>query len=200
MKRHLSAVATSVALTVLFLIVFAANAFAANQVIPTDETSYLDLLRPVYDAFQSGHRVAAGALALIAAVALLKRYAGKVSAKLEAFLHTDVGGAATTLVLSFLASVAAADSLSWGTLSIAGSVGIAAIGGYTIVRKLVVDRIVASAWYAAAPGWVKTVLSLITWIGSKPVAVAVAEKSGAAAVAAAPSAGADGVAGPATRF
>src|SRR4051812_38131536 len=92
MKRHLSTVAASAALAILFLFVFAANAFAANQVIPTDEVSYLDLLRPIYDAFQAGHHVAAGAFALIAAVALLKRYAGKLSPKLETSLHTDVGG------------------------------------------------------------------------------------------------------------
>lgn len=203
LKRHLSTAAACAALVVVFLMSFGANAFAAAQVIPDEATPALDLLRAVYEAFAGGHRVAAGALALVAAVALLKRYAGQISPRFETFLHTDTGGAATTLALSFFGAVAAATStgaLSWSVVWTSGGLAVAAVGGYTLIRRLVVDRIVASKWYATAPGWVKTMLSVVTWLGSKPPAIATAEKAGQDAVAASPSPGADGIAGPSTKF
>lgn len=199
-KRRLSVLAAYAALAVVFLMSFAANAFAASATLPDDSTPIADLLRAVYDAFRGGHHVAAGALALIAAVAMLKRYAGQISARLEAILHTDVGGAATTLALAFLGAIAAADSISWSTVWTSGGLAVAAVGGYTLIRRLVVDRILASKWYVTAPGWIKTLLSVITWLGAKPDAVTRAEQAGADAIRSVPSTGADGVVGPATKF
>lgn len=199
-KRSLSVVAAYAAIVLAFLISYSANAYAAGAVLPDDNTSVLDLLRPVYEAFAGGHRVAAGALALVAAVALIKRYSARLGAKADAFLHSDVGGALTTLALSFFGAVAAAtanSSLSWSVVTTSGGIAVAAVGGYTLIKKLVLDRLQASAWYTkSAPAWLKLIVSLI----DPPSAIAVAEKAGADAVKAAPSAGADGVAGSATKF
>jgi hypothetical protein len=200
MKRHLSTIVASAALAVLFLMVFAANARAAAAVLPTDTTSIFDLLRPVYDAFAGGHAVAGGALALVAVVALLKRYSSYLGATADAFLHSDVGGALTTTSLAFFGAVGVAtanSSLSWSVLSTAGGIAVAAVGGYTLLKRLVLDRLQASSWYATkAPAWLKLAVSLI----DPPSAIATAEKAGSAAVQASPAAGAGGVAGQSTKF
>lgn len=195
-------------LAVVGIVSFAGMSLAHAAVTgapPDDSTPLLALLRPIYDAFHAGHSVAAGALALIAAVALLRRYADKipgVGPAVSAFLHTDLGGALSTFVLAAAGAVAAADSVSVATLKLAGGLGIGAIGGYTALRKLVVDRIMASKWYAGAPSWAKALLSVLTFLGSKPgdTAKAEASKAGDASVAANPAPGAAGVVGEPEKF
>lgn len=177
----------------------AAHAVAAGAAVSVDQASWLDLLRPVIDAFQGGHRIAAVALAVVAALALLKRYGGLLSPKLEAFVHGDIGGTATVFGMAFAGAIATETagtspwswSMSWTALGI----GAVAIGGYSVLRKLVVDRLMASKWYATAPGWVKTILSLLTVLGAKPDPVGEAAKAGDAAVAAAPAPGVAGIVG-----
>lgn len=177
---------------------FSGTVWAAGALDPGSDASWLDLLRPVYDAFAGHNWIAAGCLTVIAALVLLKQNADRVSPKLAVWLHNDVVGVVLTFVLAFLGSVAAAAkgaAFSWGTFKIAGAIGIGAVGGYTVLRKLVVDHILASKWYATAPSWVKAILTLVTALGTKPPAVAAAEQAGSAAVAAAPAQGVAGVAG-----
>jgi hypothetical protein len=82
-------------------------------------------------------------------------------------------------------------------LSTAGGIAVAAVGGYTLLKRLVLDRLQASSWYATkAPAWLKLAVSLI----DPPSAIATAEKAGSAAVQASPAAGAGGVAGQSTKF
>lgn len=214
MKRMLSPVVVYSAFVAIMLVAFRATAFAAGVAAgdpdsPLSIQDILDLLRPVWDAFRGGHSVAAGALAVVALVAVAKRYGGKLptvrgvdlGAKLEAFLHTDVGGTVATFLTATAGAVAAADSLAPSVLWTAGGIGAAAIGGYVMLRRLVIDPIKASAWYQdKAPSWVKVALGLLFWIADKPDAVAAAEKAGDDAVKANPSKGADGVAGPAEKF
>lgn len=200
MKRYLHAAVAYLALAVVFVLVFAANAYAAGVVVPDDNTAVNDMLRAVYDAFAGGHRVAAGALALATAVALLRRYAAqlpRVGPQLSTFLHTDFGGAVSAVAMSFFGAVGVAtyeSSLSWAVISTSFGVAAAAIGGYTILRRLVVDRLLASSW---APSWLKAVLSLAAY---KPDPVADAVKAGDVAVKSHPSSGIDGVAPPPTKF
>lgn len=202
-KRHVSSLLALAGLVLLFLVSFTANAFAAGAALPTDSTPLLDLLRPVYDAFAGGHNVAAGALALVAMIALLKRYAESIptyGTSINKFLHTDAGGAMTTLGLSFFGAIGTATlsgSLSWAIISTAGGIAVVAVGGYTLLKKLVLDRLQDSAWFkTSAPALLKMVVSLI----DPPSPIVVAEKAGADAVAAAPSKGSTDLVPPATKF
>jgi hypothetical protein len=203
-KRTLSA-AVAVGLAVLvFVAAFGATAFAAGQVAPSDDASVVDLLRPIYDSFLHGDRVAAGALAVVALVALAKRYAGSVGPRFERFVHSDAGGVLSVFGVSFFGAVAAATTgraWSWSVPEVAFGVAIAAIGGYTVVRKLVVDALVASSWYrTSAPAWLRSILSVVTALGAKPDAAKQASDAGDAAVAAAPSRGAAAIAGEPAKF
>lgn len=183
------------------LATFAGTAFAAHAAgLPTEDSTIPDLLKAIVDAFRGGDRVVAGALTLFAAVALAKKYlttgaAGK-------WLHGPTGATLTVFLMSVAGTVAAtgAGPWHWATLWTAGGVGIAAIGGYTAVKLLVVDPVRNSKWFATAPEWFKTAFSVLTWIVDKPSAVAEAQAAGDAAVRANPSPGADGIVGPATKF
>lgn len=195
MRTKISTIITAALAVLLGLFCFAGTALAADAVATQTDTSWLDMLRPVYDAFHAGHYLAAGALVVVLLVSLVKKYAG--SGKFGAFVGGKIGSTLAVLVASFAGTIAAATaSGDWNTgmLSSAGLVAIAAAGGYTVLKDLIVDPLVASNWYKTkAPSWLKGGMQLVLWIFDKPAAaaqvVATAEKAGADAVAAKPSAG-----------
>ncbi len=183
---------------------FSATAFAAGAVDGTDQ-SLLDLLKPVYEAFKSGQYVAGCALGVILIVALLKKYA---PGKLGRMVHSDAGGALTTFMVSAAGSIAAAAANSawkWSMLSQATIIAFAAAGGYAMVKKAIIEPLLASKWYQdKAPGWLRAAMSVVLWIFDKPASdatvIAESEKAGADAVTASPSQGVDGVVPPAEKF
>lgn len=180
----------------LMLVGMVATTFAAGSTLPED-TSLLDLARPVYDQIMAHNYLAAAALALVFMVALVKRYA---PGKLGAIVHSDAGGAATTFLMSLGGAVATATiggaTWHWSMLSTAGLVAFAAAGGYTLIKKLIIEPLRSSSWYQnKAPALLKTVLGLVFWMFDKPDAVADAEATGDAAVEAKPATGAAGVIG-----
>lgn len=200
MKKLLHPVAELAILVVIMLGFFKATALAANTAGAEDQ-SLLELLRPVYDAFRGGHYVAAGALALVLVVALLKRYA---PGRLGKFVHSDAGGVISTLAISFGSTLAAytgaGQSWEWSMLWTAGGVAFAAAGSYAMIKKLIVEPLLASAWWQEkAPAWLKAGAQIVLWIFDKPAAAEIeiqkAEAAGEAAVQAKPSEGAEGVAG-----
>lgn len=191
----------------LMLFSFVATAFAAGAATP-DDGSLLDLARPVFDQIMKGHYIAAAAFALVLAVALVKRY-HFFGAKFDAFVHSDAGGALTTLVMSFGGAVATATMgdapWHWSMLWMSATVAFAAAGGYTIVKKLLVEPLRASTWYQTkAPEWFKAAMQVVLWIFDKKNAGADvqtdATKAGDAAVAANPPGGADAVVGKPEEF
>lgn len=207
MKKTLSLVWELALLPLIVLACFAGSSFAAGAATSAaDEPSLLELLRPVYDAFRGGHYIAAGALALVFAVAIAKRYApGKVGA----FLHSDAGGVVATLAISFGASLAAftgaGQPWSWSIAWTAGGVAFAAAGSYAMIKKLLVEPLLASKWWAEkAPAWLKAAAQIVLWIFDKPAAseleIEKAEKAGDAAVKADPSPGAEKIAGKPEKF
>lgn len=182
----------------VFLFSFTGVALAAGAAAP-DDGSLLDLLRPVYDAFAGGHYPYAGMLALVLAVALLKRYA-PAKFGISDFVHGDVGGTLTTLLGSFAAAMAA--SLAGGagvTLAMAKTaslIAVGAAGGYTMIKKLIVEPLRNSDWYKSrAPEWLKSIMQVAMWIFDKPSPVAAAEDAGQKAVDASPPTGTIGVVG-----
>lgn len=204
-------VAALAGLVVIMLLAFTATAHAADAVASAAgaDASLGDLLKPVYQAFHDGHYLAAGALAVIFLVALVKRYAGAISQKFGAFMSGDVGGTIATLVASFAGAVAAASAdgspFAWSTLLNAGKVAAVAAGGYALIKKLVFAPLLASSWYQnKAPAWLKATIGAVSWIFDKPAAadaaIAKSEAAGDAAVKAAPGAGADAIAPPGEKF
>lgn len=176
----------------VLMVSYAGVAYAAGVAEPADG-SLLDYLKPVYEAFASGNKLYAGALALVAACALLKRYA---PGKLGTWLGTDVGGSLMALATSFFGAIATAlasgnTPFSLSLVWTAAHIAAIAAGGYAILKKLAYDPLIASAWYQTkAPAWLKTAVGLIGWIFEDSPAVAAAKAAGDAAVAAAPAPGA----------
>jgi hypothetical protein len=185
----------------VFMFAFTAAAFAAGAATP-DDGSLLELLRPVYDAFASGRYLYAGMLSLVLVVAVLKRYAPEKYG-IRAFVHGDAGGALLTLLAAFggamATSLAAGAGASWMMVKTATMIAIGAAGGYSLIKKLIVEPILKPL-AAKAPAWAQPIFSLVFWIFDKPTPVEKAEADGQAAVDAHPPTGVDGAAGKPTEI
>lgn len=165
-----------------------ASAFAAGATLPEDG-SVLDFVKLVWDAFSKGQSLYAGSIALFGAMVLAKRYA---PGKAGAWLHTDVGGALTALVMSFAASMAS--SLAGGagvTLAMvkaATMIAVGAAGGYSLIKKLIVEPIL-KPMAAKAPKWAQPLFAIVFWFFDKKSPIEKAEAAGEAAVKADPAKG-----------
>ena len=197
MKKFLSPLPLVLGFVGVMLAGFIVSAHAAQAAAP-DNGTILDLLKPVFDQVMAGHYVAAAAFALVLAVGLVRRYA---PGKAGAFIHTDLGGALTTLLLSAGGALATATMAGavwhWGMLSAALLVGLTAMGGYTMIKKLLMPLL------AKAPAWMQPIFSILTWIFDKRFQkdpITEATDAGNAAVAANPSGGANDVVGKPTEL
>lgn len=167
---------------------------ASGASSPDTLSVILDMVRPIYDAFAHGSYVYAGALALVLAVALTKRYLGDR----VPWLHTDAGGATMTLAGAFGAALAAAltggigvsTAILWHALVVA----VGAAGGYSLVRHLLIPPLRKLA--AKCPAWSQPAFALVFWIFDHPDEVAAkATAAGDAAVAANPGKGVAAIVG-----
>lgn len=172
-------------------------ASAATSAVVPDDASILDLLRPVYDALTGKQYALTTVLALIAAFALIKRFAN------VAWLHTDVGGSTSVGVLATLTALAAGlvapgTHVTSDSLLTAFKVGLTAAGGYAFVKNILVAYIIPKL-----PTWAQTLLNPILFAfngAAKPADVKLAEAiaAGTAAVVAAPAQGVSTIVGDAT--
>lgn len=166
---------------------FIGTAVAGGAVTPEDG-SLVDLFRPVVEAAVNGHPYLAGALALVFAAAVARRYGGKH----WGFLNTQVGSSLTVLVGAFggaaavpLATASLSTAIVWSALKVA----FYAAGGYSLAKPLV-------QWLAThAPAWAQGPLALVLWLFNKPDRVASAVAAGEAAVVAKPPTGLRGITG-----
>jgi hypothetical protein len=161
-----------------------------------EDGSLLDLARPIFDEVMKGHYVAAAALALILSVALVKRYA---PGKFGTYVHSDAGGAMTTLLMAFGGALATATMggapWTWAMCWAALGVGVTAMGGYTVIKKLFVEPMLRPLM-AKAPLWMQPLFGIVMWVFDKPtLAVNKAEAAGTLAVAGNPPAGTASVTG-----
>lgn len=143
---------------------FTITAHAASVVDPGDGS--LDIARSLYSALTGGHYAWAGALALVGAVALLRKFGG---ARWPA-LHTDAGAALLALGGAFGTTLAAAlaggGAVTWPMFAAAGATAFAAMGGYAALNKLVVQPYLVP--WAAKYAWLKPLLTLVTlWFQHK---------------------------------
>jgi len=184
-----------VLLTLVGLVAFTATAVAAPAVTGTD---LLDLAGPVLDAFTGGKWALGASLALVALVALARKHAGDVPGPAGRFLAGDAGGAALVLLGAFGAALAVTlgtgAALGGGVAYAALKVAVVTAGGFSLVKKLVVDPLLRPL-AAKAPAWMQPVFALVFWFFDRPTPTAKADAAGAAAVAAKPGKGVAGVTG-----
>lgn len=201
MRKQLERFVYFVFFAAMILVSMTATAVGANAVDPENQ-GLLDLARPAFDAIMAGHYIAGAALAVVLSVTCVKQYA---PGKFGALANTDAGGALCTLVISFAGGVAMATAAGhgWGGLSTAlvltsGKVALMAAGSYTLIKRLVVDPLMASSWYQnKAPAWLKAMLGVALFFftrkGEDPGKRAT--EVGDKAVADKPAGGADSVIG-----
>lgn len=162
---------------------FGGVALAADAVDPSDGS--LDVAKAIYNAFSGGHYAYAAAMGLILGVALVKRYLGP---KIP-WLHSDVGGTSLTLAGAFATAMAAGlaaptAAISMGLLKSSLLVGIGAAGGYTVLKKLVIEPLIKPL-QKMLPPWAQPIFSIVLWVFDKPDAAAQVEANAAAAGSAA---------------
>lgn len=178
-------------LALVALVAFTATAFASAGL--TDDGSLLDYARPVLDAALAGNYPYAFALALVLVAAVARKW----GAKHWTFLATDAGGAATVLLAAFGGALATATAAgAWPTgamLWTAAQIAAMASGGWSLVKKLVIDPL--RPWASRQSAWVQSVFAVLSWVFDKPDPIADAVAKGEAALAAKPSTGAAGIIG-----
>lgn len=115
----------------------------AASLMHADDGSMWDLLSPIYQAFAGKHYEYAGALVLVLAVAVAKRY----GAPRYSWLRSDSGGALLVLLGSMgatlSATLAGGAALSWDMVWRALSIAVTAAGGYTVVKHLLIVPLLA---------------------------------------------------------
>lgn len=188
-----------------FACISAAYAGAAGAPASVDESSWVDLAKPVLDAALAHNYVAAFALALVLAVALAKRLTG--SSRLAVFIHGDIGGALATFFLAFFGAIATAvptggfGALTWSLLRSTGLIAFAAAGGYALAKKLIAPYLER---FGERHAWARPIVSILLWAFDKSAAIkateAAAEQEGDAAVKANPGQGTAAVIGAPEQF
>lgn len=155
-----------------------------------DEDALLDLAKPVFDAVVSGQWVYAAALSLVLAVAVARKYGGKI----HPFLDTGTGAMLLAVLGSFGASLAAGLaggvavtwSILWGSLKVAAI----ASGGYGMFQRLIMPLVNRISKRYPKIGWF---LKPLSWVFRDRASEA--NVAGDAALAANPSKGLSGVVG-----
>ena len=195
MRKLLTPLSLALGFLGVTLLGFVVSAHAANAVAP-DSTSVSETGRAIFDQIMAGHYVAAAAFTLVFVVALAKRYA---PGKMGEFVHSDHGGALTTLLMAFGGALATATvggaPWTWAMCWAALGVGVTAAGGYTMLKKLVVEPLLRPLM-AKAPAWAQPIFAMVLWMFDKPMAAdQKATVAGEQAVNANPGGGADAVTG-----
>jgi hypothetical protein len=120
-------------------------------------------IQDIESAWHVGHHAYAGALVLVLAVALARRYLGPR----WPFLHTDAGSAVLVLLGSFGGALVTA--LSGGTpltptiAETAAGVAVIAAGGYGMLKNLLVTPVLCR-WEAQAGPRTKMLLRCVLWV------------------------------------
>lgn len=197
--RYVTALFTAVLAFIVVTFAYVGTAAAAD--LPAD-ASWIDLAKPVLDAAVSGSPALALACALVAAVALARKYGGSPADHPRwPWIMTDVGGTALTFLGSLGAAFAAALTggalPSLGLLWTALVVAAGASGGYTAIKRLAVPvlRFLESKLPAKLKPWVGWAFDAALYLfenrgQTKAAKIAKAEQAGAAAVQAKPAEGA----------
>jgi hypothetical protein len=200
MLQKITRLKLNVGVAVCFLIGFVGTAMAATVAVPDPDGNLLDFAAPILDAIKNGNGWIAAALTLIVASAAARRY---LAPKLP-FLKTAFGAVVLVFTASYGAAVltglaaAGTSTLNASLAYAAFKVALAAAGGFSVLRPLLVDLV--EPFVVGKLPWLKPVFDLLTWAFDKPDAIADATKAGDDAVKQKPSGGAAGVVGTSTEI
>jgi len=174
-------------LTLIGIVLAAFTGTAVAASVATDPSTG-DIFKQIFDAVVHGQWWVAASAGVLGACALERRYApdswktgarGEIIGLAAAFTAAFAGAVGTTLM-------APGAHMSSTVALAAVKIGVAAVGGYTILSRV----LAALASWSKTPAWAKPIMNLIaTIIGSKTAAaekIANAEAAGNAAVAASP--------------
>lgn len=178
-----------IAISILvFLGVTTGTALAADAVASADP-SLSDTTKLIFDAVMHSQWWAAAAYGVILAMIGARKL---MPASWKEGIKGDIIGTASAFLLAFAGAIgtwgaAAGATMSFAVIATAFKIGIAAIGGYTLVHKVV-------GWISSwdkVPAWVTPILKMLAMVvGSN--AIKKAEAAGAAAVVADPPTGMTG--------
>ena len=169
-------------LALIFFGAFTGTALAADAVAASDP-SFSETAKAIFDAVMHSQWWVAASYGVILAMIAARKF---MPAGWNTGVKGDVIGTAVVFVLALAGSVATVMAAPGAAMTTAVGltalkVGVAAIGGYTIVHKIV-------GWLAGwskMPAWATAILKMIAMmVGSN--ALAKASAAGAAAVAAQP--------------
>ncbi len=171
-------------LILIFLGCFTGTALAAD--ISSDPAAS-QIVREILDAVVHGQWWPALCAAVVLLCALERKYAPE---SWKTGIKGEIIGVATAFVMAFATSFGASVAAPGTTVTLAVAlmalkVGAGAVGGYTILSRLL-------NWLAAwdkLPAWAKSVLEMIASVIGAPSPVKVAEAAGEAAVVAKPAPG-----------
>lgn len=159
--------------------------FVGTSVAFAQSDAIIELAEPVLQAIMGGQYAAAAALALVLAVALLRRYGVKrwpaLGSAAAGSILVLVGGFGAALATSLLAGSALSGTLAYSALK----VSLLAAGGFSLLKPLI------AALQRKAPSWLSPAFRLVSWVFDKPSKIAAAEAAGLAAVEANPGKGAN---------
>lgn len=137
----------TIILTTLAALSLVAAATAMAQAAPDPATAPADAAAWTYQAFASGEYWAAAGMVLLALVALLRRFAGKLPYVGAWLTTTDDGGTIFTLIVSFGAVLGAgliADGeISWGLAETALLYGGSATAAWSVAWKRLLKPLLA---------------------------------------------------------
>ena len=160
-----------------------ALSFVGTSVAMAQSGELSELAKPLLDAVMSGQYALAAALALVLAVALLRRYGSgrwpSLGSAAAGSLLVLLGGFGAALATSLSAGGALSFALAYSALK----VSLYAAGGYSILKPLL------SAVRGKSPPWLSRILGMFTWVFDKPNKLVDAHIAGAEAVEADPGKG-----------
>ncbi len=170
-------------LILIFLGCFTGTALASDAM---SNPATAEVLRQIFEAVVHGQWWVAAAASVVGVCAAVRHY---MPTSWKEGVKGDIAGVALAFTMAFAGAianwaVAPGAAMSLAVLATAAKVGAAAIGGFTVLHKVI-------GWLMAwdkLPAWLKPVLTIVaTVIGSS--AVKKAEDAGDAAVAAHPAPG-----------
>jgi hypothetical protein len=168
--RHLWKIPLAASAAVLGLVAFTATAFAQGTAGVSPDSTALDAAKAIYNAFAGGHYAYAAALLVVAAMAVLKQYSG--TGKLARFVHSDAGGALSTLVTAMALALASAlvapgAVLTFALLKTSFVVGVGAAGGYAVLKKVLIVPLIQPlyVWLAKSKWtqWAQKPFAVVLW-------------------------------------
>jgi hypothetical protein len=153
-----------------FVAIFGGISHAATAAEQVTGGSAWDLLTPLYQAFAHGQYVYAGSMAIVVIVAAARRYgtAKYVGDGLARWIASDEGSTILAFAFSLAStmivqSAGGTSAVTWSGAWHATTIAVGAVGGYAVIRRLVIKPYLARL-AGRGPAWLHKPLDFVLWI------------------------------------